>query len=263
MDLSSTTGGLESGREGAELRMDPYRSALEVLGRLHGILDPDKLTAECAEAMKAVLGPVPGLLIVRQPDREVRHLIGPRLPGAFDSPHGHSVIEKTIESGHPVVDGQGESKTLSVPMQVGTHRYGAFVIRVAELERRHGNTYVDLARLLGRHFAAAFANATKMKELAERNTLEGGGAIPPGLSLRDSKRQFEHQLIKTRVRDAKGNIAAAARSLDMDRGQLSRLLKKHSIDKIDFKPGRRTSATPPPFSTHSGGSEGAEQSATF
>jgi ActR/RegA family two-component response regulator len=32
-----------------------------------------------------------------------------------------------------------------------------------------------------------------------------------------------------------GNIAAAARTLKMDRGQLSRLLKKHRVDKTVFR----------------------------
>ena len=35
--------------------------------------------------------------------------------------------------------------------------------------------------------------------------------------------------------EARGNVAAAARALDMDRGQLSRLMRKHSLDRAAFR----------------------------
>ena len=53
--------------------------------------------------------------------------------------------------------------------------------------------------------------------------------------LAHAKRLFEAWLIRSRLEEAKGNIAAAARTLDMDRGQLSRLVKKHGIDRRDYR----------------------------
>lgn len=54
-------------------------------------------------------------------------------------------------------------------------------------------------------------------------------------SLVHAKRSFERELIASRLSECGGNIAAAARSLNMDRGQLSRLVKRHEINKKSFK----------------------------
>lgn len=246
MDHTTTSGSFDTSRDLMEPHTDPYRGALEALNRLHGILDPEKLPAEAADALKQVLGPIAGVVIVRNDAREVRYQVGDRGVESFSTPHGHAIIAKAMESGHPVVDGQGSDKTLAVPMTWNNHQVGAFVVEVADLEKRFGNTYVDLARLLGRHFALAFRNAFQARELAERNVLEGEDALSPGLSLRESKQRFERRLVRQRLKDSKGNIAAAARSLDMDRGQLSRLLKKHGIDKLDYKGSDRVTPINPP-----------------
>jgi transcriptional regulator with GAF, ATPase, and Fis domain len=86
--------------------------------------------------------------------------------------------------------------------------------------------------MLGRHVGVALDNAIHARDLS---MVTGEEAIPAGLSLRDSKRLYERRLIRARLREAHGNIASAARSLDMDRGQLSRLLKKHGVDKSGFR----------------------------
>ncbi len=48
-------------------------------------------------------------------------------------------------------------------------------------------------------------------------------------SLRDAKLEFERLMIEDRIEETGGNIAAAARELRVDRGQLSRLIKRHKI----------------------------------
>ena len=59
---------------------------------------------------------------------------------------------------------------------------------------------------------------------------------PKSMSLHDAKLAFEHRLLQLRLYDARGNVAAAARSLGMDRGQLSRLMRKHNLDRSLFRP---------------------------
>ena len=53
--------------------------------------------------------------------------------------------------------------------------------------------------------------------------------------LHDAKLGFERRLLQVRLAAAKGNVAAAARALDMDRGQLSRLMRKHRLDRSEFR----------------------------
>ncbi|MCA9320061.1 MAG: hypothetical protein KDB53_04970 [Planctomycetes bacterium] len=60
----------------------------------------------------------------------------------------------------------------------------------------------------------------------------GDGNVP----LAAAKRSFERWLVQRRLAESHGNIAAAARSLQMDRGQLSRLIKRLGIDKGDYRP---------------------------
>ena len=56
--------------------------------------------------------------------------------------------------------------------------------------------------------------------------------------LHDAKLAFERRLLQLRLAEARGNVAAAARALDMDRGQLSRLMRKHSLDRAAFRATR-------------------------
>jgi transcriptional regulator with GAF, ATPase, and Fis domain len=62
-----------------------------------------------------------------------------------------------------------------------------------------------------------------------------GDLLAGDLSLREARRTFEGRLVASRLAVSRGNIAAAARSLDMDRGQLSRLLKRHGVDKQSYR----------------------------
>jgi transcriptional regulator with GAF, ATPase, and Fis domain len=64
-----------------------------------------------------------------------------------------------------------------------------------------------------------------------RSSADADGAIGGKASLALAKRAFERWLVRSRLEEFRGNIAAAARSLNMDRGQLSRLVKRYEIDR--------------------------------
>ncbi|MAG32369.1 MAG: hypothetical protein CL908_15920 [Deltaproteobacteria bacterium] len=234
----SQTEPFERGREAQETKVLPYRQAVEGALRLHNLMDPERLLPQVPEVLRSILGPCSGILVVRQDGKDAvegTYPFGGFDPGEAQRPQVMAIIDKAIETGTPVVDGQGANRHVAVPLGVGNRRIGALYVGVAELESRVGNAYLDLLSMLGRHVGLAIDNAIHVRDMAMVSAVGAEDVIPAGLPLRESKRLFERRLIRTRLRESRGNIAGAARSLDMDRGQLSRLLKKHGVDKIDFK----------------------------
>jgi len=225
----------ERGHPAPDGNVHSYRQSLEGTLRLHNLMDPDRLLPQVPDALRSILGACTGVLVVRRDARDASYPFGNFDPDGAHRPQIKAIIDKAIESGTPVVDGQGADRHVAVPLGAGNRRVGALYIGVSELEARVGNTYLDLLGLLGRHIGLAVDNATHVRDMAMVSAVGAEEAIPSGLSLRESKRMFERRLIRTRLRESRGNIASAARSLDMDRGQLSRLLKKHGINKSDFR----------------------------
>jgi hypothetical protein len=247
----------ERAREGAESKALFTRQVLEASLRFHALVEPERLVPVVSEALRQLLGPSIGLLVLRTEAQEMRHPIGGREAENLPYQQVSQSVNKAVEAGQPVVDGQGLHRSVAVPLTAGSRSVGALYVQVADLERRFGTAYLDGLTLLAKHLGVAFDNASHVKDLA---SVSGGGGedpIPPGLSLSDSKKAFERKLIRSRLREARGNIAAAARSLDMDRGQLSRLLKKHGIDKTQYRQGPK-----PAEAGRAGESEAAEDEAS-
>ena len=82
-------------------------------------------------------------------------------------------------------------------------------------------------------FASDLRDRRDHLELIARES--GASFTDDKIPLSTAKRAFERWLIRVRLAENNGNIAAAARSLSMDRGQLSRLVKRHDIDKNNYK----------------------------
>lgn len=126
-----------------------------------------------------------------------------------------------------------------VPIPVGNSVGGALLVdslptAFASSDELNG-TLRHLATQLGlalRCVADIRARRADMRILA---TETGQSLNDTSLSLTDAKRAFEHWLICTRLKESRGNIAAAARSLQMDRGQLSRLVKRHELKARSFR----------------------------
>lgn len=219
----------------------PYRMLSEATAQLHGLAAPERLVVTALEVIRKAVGGGPGVLLLRQEEGEQAHGFGSRELESDATTLASQVrplTDKAMESGHAVVDGQGTSRGVAVPLVSGPRLVGALYVGPADLEARLGSGHLDILTLLGRHLAVAFDNSHHVRDLSIISAAGSEDAIPAGLSLRESKRLYERRLIRTRLREAKGNIASAARSLHMDRGQLSRLLKKHGIDKSQYRQGR-------------------------
>ena len=94
-------------------------------------------------------------------------------------------------------------------------------------------------RAIGGQAGLALHAAWRLEKLSEDLALlsadSGVDFSSEDLALSEAKRAFERWFIKARLSATSGNIAAAARLLSMDRGQLSRLVKRHGIDASSFR----------------------------
>ena len=221
--------------QGAETGGHPYTAALEGVLRLHNLMEPERLLPQVPDVLRAVLGDCSGALVLRQSGRDTVQSFGGFAEDAVQVPHARAAVDKTMESMALVFDGQGDGRHVAVPLGAGNRCVGALYVAVQGPERRMGDAYLDLLGLLGRQIGSALHNGAQARDLAMVSAVGSEEAVPAGLSLRESKRLYERRLVKSRLAESRGNIAAAARSLDMDRGQLSRLLKKHGVDKTEFK----------------------------
>jgi hypothetical protein len=230
----------ERSKEPPDPRRDPLRYLLDATTRLHLAQDLESergLAQAVAEIVRELFGPTQGFVLVKTGDGDLRLHLDARRVEAQDGPVP-PVLAKALESAHPVIEGQGQERRLALRLRLGSQVVGGLYLATAEAERRFGPQHLDLITHLARHLGLA----------AGRLAAAGSGGGPdgeaelPGLlkmaSLSQAKRAFERLLILARLRQSKGNIAGAARALDMDRGQLSRLLRKHQVDKGRFRAGQ-------------------------
>jgi DNA-binding NtrC family response regulator len=140
-------------------------------------------------------------------------------------------MDRAAVEGLPVLDGH-PPRGVALPIPGQGRSVGAVYVAHSGAGA-HGGTELELLKILAAHLGAA------SMDLARRETPEdpatAATAAPKGLSLHDAKLAFECRLLQLRLAEAKGNVAAAARALDMDRGQLSRLMRKHHIDRTAFR----------------------------
>ncbi len=126
-----------------------------------------------------------------------------------------------------------------VPISAGDRCFGAVYLDLAAEQVGSNDELLSALRHITVLAALALSSTdvirARREELEIMATETGTSLADNSMSLPDAKRAFEHWLISARLKEAKGNIAAAARSLHMDRGQLSRLVKRHGIDARIFK----------------------------
>lgn len=229
-------GAVERGREVVDPRTVAYRQLAEGALRLHSLGDPERVVSAALDFAKQLLG-CPGILLVQSENQEQRYPFGGPQSDALPVSQVILSAHKAMEAGAPVIDGQGTSRGVAVGLGVGARSVGALYVLVSDLERRLGSAYLDVLSVLGKHLGMALDNAFHLRDLRLTSGRSEEESEAGGLSLADAKRAYEKKLVRARLRDARGNIAAAARSLEMDRGQLSRLLKKHGIDKSSYRGG--------------------------
>jgi hypothetical protein len=228
---------LEEGRAGHEAGTAPYRLALELVVELHQLRDIEKLTDIAFDLLDRMIGPVEGVFLLRGLGGQDRRfqLGGARVDRGAPDAVGDLLLEKALESGLLVGGMPSDPRAIAVPVGVSGSVRGALYLRPSAEGRLLSAAQQDTLLLFARHLGAAIRNGLHAADLALIEGLSAAHAPVGGMSLRQAKFAFERRLIDARLRDAAGNIAAAARSLDMDRGQLSRLLKKHGIEKGRYR----------------------------
>ncbi len=126
-----------------------------------------------------------------------------------------------------------------VPLCVGATCLGAVYVSVPCGVLSSSDELTQYLRLLSMQASLALNTASNIRRLGEDLSImsvDGGVDLArDDVPLTVAKRAFEKWLIAARLKKSKGNIAAAARALKMDRGQLSRLVKRHEIDACSYR----------------------------
>ena len=127
-----------------------------------------------------------------------------------------------------------------VPLCAGPVFFGALYGTVPYSSLASSDELTHYLRLLGLQAGTALNTAFEIQRLGEDLTILSSDAgvdmNEDDIPLTIAKRAFERWLICARLHKSSGNIAAAARALKMDRGQLSRLVKRHKIDPQSYRP---------------------------
>jgi hypothetical protein len=198
---------------------------LESLLRMHDAADDVALHAAASAALSALTGTPPAALRIMHAGLATRRPQDPLGPSV------DLMLERAIREGIPLIDPE-TPRGIAFPIGRGQRAGAVYVVHPASALAT-GEAF-DILRLGVAHIWSASANLRQRQ--ASASSPFGVDAVPGTMSLRDAKFEFERRLLQVRLDGVRGNVASAARSLDMDRGQLSRLMKKHSLDRASFKP---------------------------
>jgi DNA-binding NtrC family response regulator len=198
---------------------------LDASHRLHSVVEETALLAAANNAFSLILGSSPTAI-------HIAH--GGVTRRTAQEPRGDSVtaaMDKSAQEGLVVLDPQPPGG-IAFPIHAGARKAGAVYVVHSGLAAVKGPRF-ELLKLIAEDVGLASMNLDSRSPQASP---AAANQVAAGVSLRDAKLEFERRLLALRLDEAKGNVAAAARSLDMDRGQLSRLMKKHHLDRATFRP---------------------------
>lgn len=206
---------------------------LEATHRLHAASDEGALGSAISAFFVALLGTPP--IAVR-----ITHdvAVARRFGAEHLTESAGGLLERARQDGIPVIDGQPPIG-VALPIHAAGRIVGAVYVAHPEVKHRLGGSDLDLLRAAAAHVGCASV-ALRTRE-APGDPKTAAGIVASAQSLHDAKLAFEHRLLELRLHDARGNVAAAARALGMDRGQLSRLMRKHNLERASFRAER----TPP------------------
>jgi hypothetical protein len=224
-------------REKERSAPDPS-SLLGLLRRIHGLQcagDEIALLAAAADVFSGVLGSAPSAVgIVHEGGVDCR--LGTAAAGS-----AAESLRRAISEGLPVLDARAHGAAALPVRGRGERTVGALYVAHPAMTRPAGPTFEAVRVAAEVVVLASLDLAGRAGQAADPRD----GGAPSGItSLHDAKLAFERRVLEARLRECRGNVAAAARSLDMDRGQLSRLIKKHHLDR--GRPPRVTGAPPGP-----------------
>jgi hypothetical protein len=216
----------EAGRKPSQSEGSLALRLLEAVWRLRAAGDERSFAAAAIDAVAGLLGSAPAAI------RIVHEIAVSRRFGASSAADGvDGLLDRAAIEGLPVLDGH-PPRGVALPIPGAGRAVGAVYLAHSGAAA-NGGTELELLKMIAAHVGAASIELSKRE--APENPAGAATAAPRGLSLHDSKLAFERRLLQLRLSEAKGNVAAAARALDMDRGQLSRLMRKHQIDRAEFR----------------------------
>jgi hypothetical protein len=200
---------------------------LDLVHRLHSAEDEEGLLAAAAAAFSAFLGSAPAVIRITHENGMVRQLAA-QAPGESVG----ALVQRAALHGLPVIDDQPPGGVV-FPVRSADRTIGVVYVGHPVAGKAKGPG-LQVLQLVAAHVGIGSLSLEQRRAAAA----SASTAAPPArdVSLRDAKFEFERRLLQLRLDEARGNVAAAARSLDMDRGQLSRLMKKHSLDRAAFRP---------------------------
>jgi hypothetical protein len=224
-------------REGARrgsVETSPTR-LLEAAHRMYAAADEAALGVAIAGFFALLLGAPPVAVRIAHDSKLSRRFGAETLNESVNG-----LLDRARGEGLPVLDGQPPIG-IALPVASGGRTVAAVYVAHAEIKHRAGGHDLEMLRIAAAHVGAASA-ALRARE-APVDPAAAAGVFGHARSLHDAKLAFEHRLLEIRLNDARGNVAAAARALGMDRGQLSRLMRKHQLDRAAFR-GPRVPPSP-------------------
>ena len=189
---------------------------------------PEEVGARLRSMLQEIFPGRGGLIVLTKTDPTCSLSWGQSIPV------DESAIRETAR--RVALDGQPKTDPTEtwVPIERHGTAYGAIQARLSpgDVASRHVRLLDLVAREAGRALSDAW---TRNESFASESpglavTFSGGD-----ISFTEAKKAFERWLVEDRLGRHRGNIAAAARALSMDRAQLSRLVKRHGIDKMRFR----------------------------
>jgi GAF domain-containing protein len=218
--------------EGTDARREPLRYLAEATARLHVAARSDGLAGIAAAAgdiVRDLLGTTHGFVLVPREEQDLHLLFESRRldPRSGARP---SILEKALSSPHPVVEGQGSERRVALALRCGDRVLGGLYVASGEAEKRYQGHHLEIIQLLGAHLAAAVGTALQLQDWP---VVAGRLADPrsASMTLAEARTAFEREFLARRLREAGGIVTLAARSLQLDRSQLSRVLRRYGIDR--------------------------------
>jgi GAF domain-containing protein len=210
---------------------------LDAARRVHAASDETGVASAAGEAVAALLGSSPATVQIKQEKPgQARSTLTPTAEIPKDpSQRLNALMDRAAAQGLPVVDDQPPGGA-ALPIQNEARTFGALYVAHPDLRRVIAGGDWEILKLLVSHVATALTNLGRRLPAPDASLV--ADLVPNNLSLHDAKLAFERRLLFLRLAEARGNVAAAARALDMDRGQLSRLMRKHQLDRSSFRPAK-------------------------
>lgn len=237
---------------GGELELSAERRRARILGRLLESSHRFHERHQVSEILQALVGIAHDLFagskllllaknrLLDKEELEVFHndLSGSEL--TFAERLAAEVAETGVPPFSAVFEIDGENHAACVPLRASDAIFGALYLTVPLGTVASSDELTYYLRLISLQASLSLNTATNIKRLGEEleimTTDAGVNLTEDDIPLTVAKRAFERWLISARLAHTNGNIAAAARALRMDRGQLSRLVKRHNIDPATYRP---------------------------